>query len=172
MKTSLVIFLCVVSSAFGVSDVGLLPEDRIFLEVTGTERNPFGLNLPKEEIAKPKVENEEARIRATLDSFTVGGVSRSEAGVKVLFGPLVLEKGREVAPVIPNQTEELQVVSISEKSLELGFVESNGVVALRKVSITLDLAPGVQFKLGKKADGGKGRGFDGVISKDEPATQQ
>ena len=170
MKRYFLPFLLALTPAFAVSPVGLLPEDKTPVVVRDVERNPFAAKLTTAEVVAEVKENEEGRIRIVISSLPVAGVTQSAKGTKVLLGPHVMEAGQMVPPLVSNQSEKLKVLSVTGKKLELGFLEKDGNVADRKVSVVLDLTPKVQFKLGKQPEASYGGGFDGVITTDEVDT--
>jgi hypothetical protein len=149
------------------SPVGLLPEDKVPVTVADNERNPFGKNAPKA-AAAAAVENEESRIRAVIEQLSVGGIMEGRSGRKVLLGGLLLEEGRPVQDVISRQTEKLQVLSIAPDKVEIAFLESDGTPGSRRIVVSLNLTPNVQYRVAKPMQkAGDDASFDGVLSKDE-----
>jgi hypothetical protein len=154
--------------ARAASPVGLLPEDKVPVIVDSNERNPFGKNMVKASAAL--VENEESRIRAIIEKYPVSAVIQGRNGWQAMVGPLTLEEGQLVAPVIARQTEKIRVVSVAQNKAELAFLESDGTPGLRRIVVTLNIAPRVQFRVVKPAvrtAGDEEAGFDGVLSKDD-----
>ena len=150
------------------TSVGLLPEDKVPVTVTETERNPFGKNMPKAVAAA--VENEESRIRSIVEHLPVGGVVEGRTGRKVVLGSHFLEEGRLLAPVIAHQTEKLRVVALTPEKAEIAFLESDGTPGLRRIVIVLNMAPNVQYRVARPTSrtGGDGAAeFDGALKKDE-----
>lgn len=161
------IFLVVGASlAQAISPVGLLPDDKVAIVVAEGERNPFGKTSPKAEAA---VDNEEARIRSFIDHLPMAGVIESRSGKRILLGSHMLEEGKILPPMVSNQKEKIQVVSISEDKIELAFLESNGEVGSRRIVVQGSLAPEVNFRVAPPM-GPKAGKLDGVISKDEMGT--
>lgn len=162
---ALILFFFALNASAG--PIGLLPEERVAIEVAPTEKNPFGIKVAKDNKLPKNTDNEEARIRLIFERMPVGGVVDSDSGKKVMMGYLVLEEGRPIPPVISNQDEKLKVLSIDKKRIEIGFVEPDGGTGVRKIIVPLDVSPQVQYRLGVKFAPGKKGGFDGVITKDE-----
>jgi hypothetical protein len=150
------------------SPVGLLPEERVAVEVSDTEKSPFGTKAVTIGQQPKNTENEESWIRLVFERLPVSGVVQAESGRKVLLGSLAIEEGKELPPVIPRQQERLRVLAITDERAEIGFVEEDGS-SHRKIIVPLDVAPDVQFRLGIKAAPAKRSGLDGVITKDDIA---
>ena len=136
-------------SAFGASSVGLLPEERVAIQLAPTEKSPFGLKILGDGGQPRSTDNEENWIRMAIQRLPVSGVVNSEDGRKVLLGSLILEKGKILPPVIPQQAEVLRVLDVSDQRAEIGFLEADGSIR-RKIVVFLDVTPTVQFRLGVK----------------------
>lgn len=159
-----VFLLLGVSLSPAVSPVGLLPDDKVSVVVADGERNPFGKLSAKAEVT---VDNEEARIRAVIDHLPMAGVIESRSGKRVMLGFLVLEEGKILPPVVSNQKERVQVVTISEEKIEMGFLEPDGQVGSRRILLlSPSLSPAVHFRVAPPA-GPKQGTLDGVLTKDE-----
>lgn len=160
----LIFLLAGASLASAISPIGLLPDDKVAIVVTEGERNPFGKTSPK--AAAAVADNEETRIRSVIDHLPIAGVIESRSGKRILLGPHMIEEGKTLPPLVANQKEKVQVVSISEGKIELAFLESNGEVGTRRIVVQDSLAPEVNFRVAPR-QGPAGGKFDGVISKDE-----
>lgn len=170
MKRFVLVFVLLGPAAYAISPVGILPEDKAPVVVAESERNPFGKKPVKLETVEEDVEDEESKIRNVIEKLPISGVMQGRTGTKVLLGTLVVEEGRMLPPVIPRQQEKIKVMSVSAEKVELAFVEPSGETGLRKVMITLDVRPKIQFRLNKPAQEApevEEKPFDGVITKDD-----
>lgn len=134
-----------------ISSVGPLPSARWAATVTGAERNPFA----KKEEPKPRhvseakdPESEEGRIRAFFENLEVVGRARDDTGWKVLMGDFILVKGSVLPPVIAGQTYILQVVGISEASLEIEWTTPGSNNPPRRMLLPIRLTPTVRSRKG------------------------
>jgi len=128
--------------------IGLLPQDKTPVEVTDSERNPFGRKLVKTPEVAAQTESEEQKIRAVVTRLPFGGITRGYGVVKVLLGSFMVEKGGYLPDVIANQTEKVRVMEVSEEHVELGFVDEDGSVSSRVLKLTFDLKPVVRYQIG------------------------
>jgi hypothetical protein len=176
MKPVLAILIATASSVLAASPVGLLPQDKSPVVVEANERNPFGKKTAPVAAAAKEV-TEESKIRGVLKELPVAGFTESTNGLTVMLGPVVIQAGRTLRPIIPNQTEILQVLVVEPEEMELAFVEKNGKVGTRRFKLPIKKAPEVRFRVGKSPktaeDGAeKPDEFDGVMTKDEIAGQR
>ncbi len=151
--TTLLTALCLAAVSVRAADpaLGITPGERKSVMVSGEERNPFGRRASKGPGAPVDAASEESRIRVVLEGLPVGGITTGSGGVKVLLGSLLLRKGAEVPPVIPNQTEKIRVLSLSGGQIELGFIEKDGTAETRRIQLPMNLAPDVRFSLANKS---------------------
>lgn len=156
-------------------EVGLLPGQKVPVEVAETERNPFGKRIIQ--AAEPTAKDpggEETKIRDIIEKLPLQGVTKSGGRIKVLLGSLSLEEGKILPELFASQTEKLRVLHIDDKKIEMGFVEKDGSAEARKMVLFLDFAPTVRYKIGPGSAGGQprdgGAGLGGVIKKNAPAT--
>ena len=151
------------------SSVGPLPDERKAIPVTEGERNPFGKKITKITAEMPAdTESEESRIRSHVAQVGVYGFRSAPEGNKALLGSYLITEGLSVPPFFANQTETLRVNKISEKEVELGFVEQDGTHASRLISLSFDLRPTVRYKLtptGQTTDPAVSSEYGGVIKK-------
>lgn len=153
--------------------IGLLPQDKTPVEVDDSERNPFGKKVVKTAEAVVETESEEQKIRALVEKLPFGGITRGYGVVKVLLGSYMLEKDGLLPDVIPGQTERLRVMEVSEKHVELGFVEEDGSVSSRLIKLSFDLKPVVRYKLGnKKVEATEGSDILSGVKKDAAGTSR
>ncbi len=126
--------------------VGMLPHQKRGNEVDANERNPFAHRV---EIAQATTEedtnSEEAKIRAVLNGLIPTGITNGRNGLKAQVGGLILEMGRPVPQLIPNQTDRLRVTKVSAKSVEITWIDEEGAEEPRKHVIDLNsLKPTVE----------------------------
>ncbi len=141
------------------SVVGMLPHQKQGKPLDAKERNPFAELVRVEAVGEAEdTSTEESNIRAVLASLKVSGVTRGDAGaMKAQLGSFILEEGRELEQIIPNQTDVLKVTKVSEKLVEITWVDVEGSEQPRKHIIELDLSPKVLTRLpspGGESDGG------------------
>jgi hypothetical protein len=137
------------------ASVGVLPDQRQPADVHAQERNPFSKEESKVIATTPEddKESEENRIRRALTKLAVVGRTRDTVGSwKVMLGGLILEKGRNVPPVLQGQTEVLRVAEITEHSVELVWLDKSGEPDARRLAIPIDLAPHVHSALAGPAE--------------------
>jgi hypothetical protein len=108
--------------------IGLLPQDKAELrpedKLDIKRRNPFA-ERKKVNQNKPteQVETEESRLRAFFDKEKVNGIFKLGGRNSVTLGRLSLEEGQILRPIIPNQTQILRVIKVTDEELEIGWVE-------------------------------------------------
>jgi hypothetical protein len=147
----------------------LEPQMRTPVEVTGDERNPFGLlSVPppqEEEQLKIELETEEMKIRRILGNMRVAGLSGSPGSYRVMLGSMQLAKGDMVPRLFANQAERLRVEDITERQIVLTFVERKQQdLPPRSIGLGIDLVPRVRSLL-------PGEVFTNVVRFDEKGAQ-
>lgn len=156
------------------ASMGLLPDDKkpVILEVD--ERNPFAIHTPKAgpAVFAPK-DTEETSLRALVSRLPISGITRSYGVTKVLLGSFMVEDGGSLPLLIPRQTESLKVIAVSEKEVQLSFVEKDGSTGKRTIELPVDLSPSVRYQLKNKSSSGGGlgdaiMGFDGEYRDESP----
>lgn len=177
MKIAFPSAVCVLVSSLSalaapVGSVGMLPGEKVAIKVEEAERNPFGLRVVQTtEAPKEDTGSEETEIRTVVESLTVKGVTKSGGRVQVLLGSFALEEGKLMPELIPDQTEKLRVLTLTEEKAELGFVEKNGSVGGRTIVLRLDFTPSVRYKVGPGATASDAASpMGGVYKKNAPAT--
>ena len=142
-------------------------------DVKPDARNPFGLLAvppPEEEEAaiKIEVETEEMKIRRILGNMRVAGLAGSPGDYRVMVGSMKLAEGDIVPRLFANQVEVLRVDGISDRQVQLSFVErkQEGQADLppRTLGLGIDLSPRVRSLL-------PGEVFVNVIQFDEKGAQ-
>lgn len=152
------VFMAGYAAAYG-QEIGILPQQKVSLAVSSSERNPFGKKPPKKvEQAKVPVESEESKLREVISELPLAGVVEARGGVKVLLGSIAIQNNDMLPVLISGQTEQIRVISVTAKEVVLGFVDADGTANSRKVRLNIDLTPEVRYKLG---------GASSTASKDE-----
>jgi len=129
-----------------LSQTGELPDDKTPELLRLKERNPFTRRETKiAEVAADR-ESEESKLRALLEAMPVRGVSRGDGSVKVLLEHFILKQGEPIPPLLDGQTEQLFVRRITDKQIEIDFVESEKHAEPRKILILIDLRPRVAMR--------------------------
>lgn len=130
--------------------IELRPADKTQLMTKTNERNPYARRSAADEARENGVENqEEVLIRQKLSSLSVKGrVGGGPNGPKILLGDIILEKGRELPPLIQEQVESLKVIEISDNSIILGWldVETRELTG-KTMQVSYDLTPRISYKL-------------------------
>ncbi len=134
-------------------DIGLLPQDKAELrpedKLDMKRRNPFA-ERKKAAPNKPveQVETEESKLRAFFDKEKVNGIMKFGDKHIVSLGRLSLEEGQIIRPIIPNQTQILRVIKVTDAELEIGWVEDATIglepVVPRKIQKKINLRPEVR----------------------------
>ena len=115
----------VTSPSADILSVGLTPKQKKALTVEPDELNPFAIILDEavETETYEDISAQEQKIRGVFKSLGVSGVTKSGTGYKVLIGDMILREGQVVPFVIPDQTETLEVLSINEEEMVIGWME-------------------------------------------------
>jgi len=151
--------------------VGMLPGDKVAITVEETERNPFSQRIVQAAEAPKDTGAEESQLRTVVENLDLKGVTKSGGRMKVLLGSYALEEGKLMPQLIPDQTEKLRVIALTDKKVELGFVEKDGSAQARKIVLHLDFTPSVRYKVGPGATASStAPSLGGVYKKDAPAT--
>lgn len=143
-----------------LKNIGVLPEDKLSQrpeeKIDSKKPNPFAeRSKAKEAKATETVETEEIKIRRVFDSLKITGITKSKDQYSALMGDLILEEGGQVAPVIKDQTQILRVTRITDKLVEIAWVEGAGfeTVAPRKIVKRVELNPRVGVLLAAQPPG-------------------
>jgi len=131
----------------------LKPNAREEAEILPGERNPFGLvsGAPAPEGAAPVAETEEQKLRRTLGSMRIGGLTGSPGSYRVLLGPMPLREGDLLPRMFSTQAELLKVRKITEKEVSLAFVEKDTNQPPRVIGLAIDLKPRVNSMMSGEA---------------------
>lgn len=129
--------------------IEMRPTDKAPLISKENERNPYARRSAAEEAKVNGEENqEEVLIRQKLSALSVKGQSIGPNGPRILLGDIILEKGKELPPLLQQQVESLKVIDISENSIILGWldVESRELTG-KTMQVTYDLTPRITYAL-------------------------
>ena len=133
-----------------LKDIGMLPEEKLALhpeeKLDPKRRNPFAeLAKAKQSRSVETVETEEIKIRRVFDSLAISGITKYNGKYSALLGDIIIEEGGQIAPVIPNQTQILRATRVSDKSIEIVWVEGAGyeTKAPRRIVKRVELSPRV-----------------------------
>jgi hypothetical protein len=140
--------------------IGFLPQDKEALQaeakVDPKKINPFAVRTKKvtESAQTDNTESEESKIRNFFESKKVSGAIMMDGKRTVCIGRLLLEEGKAIPSVIPGQTHLLRVTKITDKLVELAWVEGLGVEGQipRKIQRPIDLAPRVMQVLASEEE--------------------
>jgi hypothetical protein len=131
-----------------LKDIGMLPEEKLGFRpeerLDPKRSNPFAERAKaKEAKAVETVETEEIKIRRVFDSLKISGLTKSNGKFSALMGDLIIEEGGQIKPVIPNQTQILRVTRVTDKFVEIVWVEGAGyeTVAPRRIIKRVELNP-------------------------------
>ena len=133
-----------------LKDIGMLPEEKLALrpeeKLDPKRSNPFAERAK----AKPAqtietVETEEIKIRRVFDGLKISGITKYNGKFSALLGDLIIEEGSQIAPVIQNQTQILRATRVSDKFIEIVWVEGAGyeTKAPRRIVKRVELSPRV-----------------------------
>lgn len=143
-----------------LKDLGILPEEKLAYrpeeKLDSKRANPFAeRSKGKESKAVETVETEEIKIRRVFDSLKITGITKSNGKYSVLLGDLIIEEGGQIAPIIPNQTQILRVTRVTDKRVEIVWVEGTSpeAAAPRRIVKLVELAPRVGVLLAAQPTG-------------------
>ena len=128
---------------------GIEPDARKPIEVTESERNPFGRVSVTEEQgipAGPVTLTDEQKLKRVLSKMKVGGLAGSPGSYRLLLGPLTLRAGDTLPAMFEGQGETVRVESITERKATFVFVERDNA-SPRRFEVSIDLQPKVRSLL-------------------------
>ena len=131
------------------ADIGILPSQKIPATVDAGDRNPFATRTPTPNVTPGlDTESEESRIRQIFAGLRVTGRVPASKGIpRVLVGDLILKEGVELPQLIENQTDRLQVTRITDKEVEITWIDEEVAEQPRKLLIPINLNPDVTVLL-------------------------
>lgn len=129
--------------------IGMRPEEKRPLTLKENERNPYAKRGDKEEITGAEtIDAEEQQIRSRLSRLSVSGRSQGPNGLRILLGDIILEQGRLLPQLLPEQSENLKVLAINEDSVVLGWIDlESGEPTGKTMQVAYDLSPVVSYAL-------------------------
>lgn len=129
--------------------IPIRPDSKRPLLLKEEERNPYADRSPDQQAVADGGDNaEEMEIRSALSSLSVTGQSRGPNGLRILLGDIILEKGRRLPPLLPDQSEALEVVEVSEDSVVLAWLDiESGEPTGKTMQMAYDLTPSVAYAL-------------------------
>lgn len=147
--------------------IQMLPADKRPLLLKTEERNPYESRSQVQTDVSYRGENvEEAQIRQRLSALSVSGQSEGSNGLRVLLGDIIIEKGRILPKLLENQTEDLQVIEVSENSVILGWLHiDTGELSEKTMTVAYDLTPSVTYALQGQSRGVMKDGSDGIAGR-------
>lgn len=134
----------------GMHAIDFRPVEKKPLMIKSTERNPYAKRSNDQASAlEAGPDSEEARIRNKISSLRVTGSSRGiNNDLKVQMGDIVMEIGRKLPPILPDQSEDLKVIDVTEDSITLGWVDvETGVLTGKTMQVGYDLSPIIKYQL-------------------------
>lgn len=132
----------------------LLPEEKTPETVKPEERNPFESESESQNRLAPG-DTEENRVRDILLKLPVVGTKRMPDGrMRVLLGNIILEAGKPVPNVLPEQRVELKVKNITTEYIELAWQEKRATGLPPKLMlIPINISPRIRYQmLGQTGD--------------------
>ena len=133
-----------------LKDIGMLPEEKLALrpeeKLDPKRSNPFAERTKaKQAQVVETIETEEIKIRRVFDTLKISGITKYDGKYSVLLGDIIIEEGGQIAPVIPNQTQILRATRVSDKFIEIVWVEGAGYEnkAPRRIVKRVELNPRV-----------------------------
>lgn len=143
-----------------LKDIGMLPEEKLALhpeeKLDPKRSNPFAERAKaKAAQAIETVETEEIKIRRVFDGLKISGITKYNGKFSALLGDLIIEEGGQIAPVIQNQTQILRATRVSDKFIEIVWVEGAGyeTKAPRRIVKRVELSPRVGVLLAAQPAG-------------------
>jgi hypothetical protein len=139
------------------------PDEKRPLLLTERERNPYARRSPDASPINENGENEEEiQIRQSLTSLSVTGQVRGGSnGLRVLLGDIILEKGRILPQLLPEQSENLQVVEVTEENVVFAWLDiETGEPTGKTMQLPYDVSPSVPYVLSGQQRGAESASSD------------
>jgi hypothetical protein len=139
--------------------IGPLPEDKIAETLKKGERNPFAERAVTQ-INQEDGESEDAKLRSILSRLPISGAIKDRDGrFKVLIGRRLLAEGDKMPWLLEGQTSLLRVSKVTDKLVEISWVEDQAGVTPRKVTRPVRVnQPLIEQVLQLPSEGGKDGG--------------
>ncbi|MGV3662173.1 MAG: hypothetical protein ACO1TE_18450 [Prosthecobacter sp.] len=126
----------------------VLPDEKTPENVKPEEHNPFESESEAQDRMSPG-DTEENRVRDLLLRLKVAGTKRMADGrMRVLLGNIILETGKPVPSVLPDQQVELKVKNITAEAIELAWQEKRATGLPPKLMIIpINISPRVRYQM-------------------------
>lgn len=126
----------------------VLPDEKTPETVKPEEHNPFESESEAQGRLAPG-DTEENRVRDRLLKLPVVGTKRMADGrMRVLLGNIILETGKPVPPVLPDQQVQLHVKNITTEYIELAWQEKRATgLPPKLMMIQINIAPRVRYQM-------------------------
>lgn len=147
--------------------ITMKPSDKRPLVVKANERNPYARRAPgREELNEDGESAEETQIREVLTSLPVSGQSLGKNGLRILLGDIILEQGRLLPSLLPDQSENLRVLEVNPESIVFAWLDvETGEPTGKTLQIGYDLTPSVSYSLaGQTLQQPTGEGAEGLVA--------
>lgn len=117
-----------------IREIGPLPGDKVAETLKKGERNPFSEKVTTVASAVDS-ESESAKLSRILNSIPITGLAQDQEGHhKVMIGRYLLSEGDRMPQLLKDQTSLLRVSKITDKIVEISWVESQVSQSPQKVS--------------------------------------
>ena len=134
--------------AIGSREIKMRPSEKRSLTLKKSERNPYAKRSIDEGLTDEDQNSEEISIRNRLQGLQVLGSSRGQRGMRLLLGDILVENGTVLPPLIPDQTQHLKVMEVTNNKVVLGWMDiETGDLTGKTLQISYDLEPSVQYIL-------------------------
>lgn len=135
----------------------ILPEEKTPESIKPNEANPFSKNA---QTGEDESSSEENAVRDALLGLPITGISTDAQGNRrLMLGPLKLERGMIVPPILPDQAVHLRVNAITEQAVELVWIEKkNTGLPPRALIIPFNVKPTIRHRLPIMAGGNGAQG--------------
>lgn len=130
----------------------ILPDEKTPESIKPNEVNPFSKNA---QTGEDESSSEENAVRDALMTLPITGVSTDAQGNRrLMLGPIKLERGMIVPPILPDQAVNLRVNAITEQAIELVWIEKkNTGLPPRALIIPFNVKPTIRHRLPVMAGG-------------------
>lgn len=141
-----------------IREIGPLPGDKVAETLKKGERNPFSEKVTTA-ASVVDAESESAKLSRILNAIPITGLAQDQDGHhKVMIGRYLLSEGDRMPQLLEEQTSLLRVSKITDKIVEISWVESQVSQSPQKVSRKLRVGqPVIEQRIqpyGSSKDGG------------------
>jgi hypothetical protein len=120
----------------------ILPDEKVPEQIKPTEHSPFTKQVEPQQ--NENVNSEHNMVMSKLMAMKASGIVNKDSDYSVLLGSLQLKRGEIVPPVIPNQSVQVKVNSITPEAIDFVWVDekmSKRGLSAATFSIKLDMKP-------------------------------